>query len=386
MGTAAQDAERVEPVASPCGQKDQCLPEFWMRLLAEGQVFTALLLGTSFSEKYKGRDMRPGDRADLRLPCAGGVGRLRRPTLLERCGSAPGRGTWMESHEAVAFVWRGDEVDQDKTLYVAFGPLRRKRQLLKIWGSTSSREAMFMAAASECPETAPNESRAGGGPISLVMGSYVSRKLRKLWGGQGLQEALMRSILAHPGHRVIFTGISHGAALAQAAALQSSIAFPAADIAAVTWNAYRWTDAEGSALVAKTLGCKLLPFVMSRQAPGAARHWDSVAGFPSGLAPMPRIVLMDADSGSLLPSSDEVTFSRESTLGPEFALRAMELHFAKVAIKATRAAMCAALGPDCAHSEADDDHHLDDCSDSDRDGTMFVSALSFLSSPKSQSS
>lgn len=330
--------------ADECWAKASCLVEPWTRLLPEGQVFTALLLGTSFSDKYKGQNMVPGDRAELRLPAHGADDRCWRPTFLHRAGS----------HEAVAFVWLGDQDVGDCTLYVAFSPLRRKRQLLKIWGSNVVQEVVCMDQAFAEPGSPSKRPRS----ISVPMSSYVSRKVCTLWHDSGLQKMLELSIAAYPKHTVMFTGISHGAALAQAAALQFRLSCARADVAAVTWNAYRWTDAVGSALVARFLGPRLLPFVMSRQTAGSQRHWDSVAGFPAGLAPMPNIVLLDVDSGSLVPSTVEASFNRESPLGAEFAFRALELHFAKGAIKATRLAMCVALGASCEGHGTDEDAQL----------------------------
>ncbi|CAK0866532.1 unnamed protein product [Prorocentrum cordatum] len=110
------------------------LPRIWHDLFKQGQVLTALLLSTSFSEKYRGRNMwpdTPNNVAEIRLPAFSGSGdaaggeKTWKPTLLGRCGN----------REAVAFIWRGDDQDDTGTLYVAFSPLRYKSQFVKVVGA-----------------------------------------------------------------------------------------------------------------------------------------------------------------------------------------------------------------------------------------------------------
>ncbi|CAE8687902.1 unnamed protein product, partial [Polarella glacialis] len=302
-----------------CADFGAGLPQPWTELLPGGQIFAALILCTSFSEKYQGRLMQPGERADVRLPAADGVmAQTWHPTLLHRAGH----------QEAVAYTWLGDEAAGDRTIYVAFAPMRRKRQFFKIVGSCTGLGDLV------CEPLG-----AEGDRQSVLIAPYIQRKLAKVWGGCGLMEQLSKYVAAYPQHRILFSGISHGATLAQAAALQFQCAQPLADVHAATWNAFKWTDSAGSSLVQQVLGKRLLPFVLSR-----ADRWDSVAGFPACCAAMRNLVLLDADSGSFQQRASTVSFPGESNpANIAHWRRALELHFASAVIKAMKQAMKLAL-------------------------------------------
>lgn len=328
------------------------LPGPWGALLKDGQVLTALLLSTSFSEKYKGRhlfparDGQPLQAVDLRLVASGSSTRTIKPKLLHRSGN----------REAVAFIWLGDHDVGDRTLYVAFSPMRYRSQFFKIYCAGMVENAVDTATPSEetsCPEA--GEGRGGGRVLNIS--AYVHGKLQRLWGQQGLWDNLVKSCKQYPDHRVVFAGISHGAALAQAAALQFRIRISGPDIFVVTWNAYRWTDEAGRRLAEAQLGDRLLPFVLSRRSgnlPQATRYWDSVTGFPAGYTGMPNPILLDADSGVFFKHSAPAKTST-STMGAAFWMRAFELHFAKFAITATKKATAASLGT------PSDDDQSEDC-------------------------
>jgi hypothetical protein len=291
-------------------------------LLLDGSLFTALILSTSFSEKYQGRHMQPGATAAIRIPSAS-LPQTRSLRLLGRTGH----------REAVAFTWLGDEAAGDQTLYVAFAPMRRKRQFFKIIGTGANLVSEDLGSWSSC------DSPVKASTSSIQMSSYIQRKLRKVWTEYGLQQQLSEFSQKYPHHRVMFSGISHGATLAQVAALQFRFACPDANVHVVTWNAFKWTDADGSALVEQAFGPRLTSFVLAREG-----RWDSVAGFPRGLAPMQRLLLLDADDGSLSWREASATFpGNSSPFDPVAWSRAFELHFAPAAIKATRLAMSRAL-------------------------------------------
>lgn len=290
------------------------LPGAFPEMLRDGQLYTALVISTLFSEKYRGRDMKRGDFADVRL--VGTQNEVWRLSLLGRTGQI----------EAVPFIWLGDERFGDKTLYVAFSPLRRKRQFVKLY----SKGTVFVDDAAPGRET-------------IRMAAYMKSKLDELWSPSfGFRELLGEAAAVYPQHRILFTGISHGAALAQAAALRFSLTAgaDANRVFAASWNAYKWTDAAGSDLVHRELGSRLLPMVLSRAGP--PRRWDPAAEFPRGFAPMPHILLLDVDTGSFL----EKVRLGDARLGKQFATRMAELHFAKTAMLAMRAAMdVAGRGP-----------------------------------------
>eukprot|EP00440_Ansanella_granifera_P062982 gb/GFBE01068295.1/.p1 GENE.gb/GFBE01068295.1/~~gb/GFBE01068295.1/.p1 ORF type:complete len:377 (+),score=68.19 gb/GFBE01068295.1/:1-1131(+) len=324
IASALEEAAPVSATASTTHSATSCYElRPWDDLMASGQAFAALILSTHFSEKYQGRHMQPGDSAEVRLP--GGAAGAWRPTLLYRAGC----------REAVAFTWLGDEAAGDRSIYVAFAPMRRKRQFLKIIGPGDALVPELLVP--------PGGSARESGAV-VMMSPYIQKKLRKVWGSYGLFGQLSEALARFPQHRVVFAGISHGATLAQAAALQFQHYFPVQDrVHAVTWNAFKWTDALGSELVRGSLGTRLLPFLMARQG-----RWDSVAGFPSGLAPLQQLVLLDADSGALHSRETSASFPGTSNpMNPQDWRRALELHFAAGAIKAMKQAMVNALEGSC---------------------------------------
>merc|ERR1712238_173212 len=99
---------------------------------------------------------------------------------------------------------------------------------------------------------------------------------------------------------------------------------------------------------------RILAFALSRcgSEPQATRYWDSVTGFPSRYAPMPNMVLLDADTGSMFNHND----SHETMQpGAAFVMRMFELHFARAAIVATKRATAAACGAEKEALEALED-------------------------------
>lgn len=330
-----------------CMEEAEQLPELpgpWQAMLQRGQVLTALLLSTSFSEKYKGRNMQPGEYAELRLPAKDQETRTVRPRLLHRSGNK----------EAVAFIWLGDE-ERDRTLYVAFSPLRFRSQFLKIFCAGDVLDGLELPDMEKPASLQLNP--ADGKEISVPISAYVVSKLRKLWGRFHLRKNLLKSVEEFGTHKVVFAGISHGAALAQAAALQFQLWCRSSQVYVVTWNAYRWTDQLGRRVVEEEFKDRILAFALSRRAsePQATRYWDSVTGFPSRYAPMPNMVLLDADTGHFLNHKD----SHETmSVGAAFLMRMFELHFAKAAIAATKKATAAACGGDGEAFDDEEDKYL----------------------------
>jgi len=312
------------------------LPGQWGALLREGRILTALLLSTSFSEKYKGRHMHPGSVAEVRVPTiaeSGETTRTLRPRLLHRSGN----------REAVAFIWLGDEGARDSTLYVAFSPMRYRSQLFKIYcAGVVDDELDDGSVAKQTAWTKPQVEERGR-KVVVPISAYIHGKLKRLWGQQGLWGYLSQCAHKFKTHRIIFSGISHGAALAQAAALQFRIREPTADVLVVTWNAYRWTNDVGRAVAEIELGGRLLPLVLSRRGiePHATRYWDSVTGFPANYVPMPNLVFLDADTGQMFVHTAP---NQNSSFGAAFLMRMFELHFAKAAINATKKATVLSLG------------------------------------------
>lgn len=288
------------------------LEEPWRELLHNGEVWTALVLSTLFSEKYKGRHMAPGASAEIQMP-GGDRSEFWRPTLLHRIGSK----------EACMFIWRGEGKELRPTLYFAFSPLRKRTQFLKIANQFGAvNQHTFRA-----PHADPD-----GEEASVTMLSYVHRKLRNMWEKYGCQAALDDALQQHPDHEVICCGLSHGAALAQAMVLKLTLMYPERTIQAVTWNAYKFLDDAGAALIDVSVGRRLLPLVMSRRG-----YWDSIAGAPHDLTPVPNIIFLDADTGECRPAED-VRRTRPSCGN---FWRMYRLHFARTAIKATRMATIA---------------------------------------------
>lgn len=303
------------------------LPGDWPKMLCDGEVLTALLLSTSFSEKYKGRKMQPGDVAEITLPAPGNKTRTCRPKLLQRAGYK----------EAVAFIWLGDDQYPQPTFYVAFSPLRFRSQFLKILCAGDVQDGLDLNNEPKTASWKADDGGTGSASVNVPVSAYVYHKLRKLWGQHGLWDALSSLYNTHKPHRVIFAGISHGAALAQAAALQFQMTIKQAQVYALTWNAYRWTDSIGRAIVERELGDRILPFALSRRGaePQATRYWDTATTMPRRYSPMPNMLLIDADSGEIL---EHVDAEKPSNYGAVFLMRFFELHFAKAAISATKKA------------------------------------------------
>jgi hypothetical protein len=185
-------------------------------------------------------------------------------------------------------------------------------------------------------------SATNGDVSSFRISGYVKDKLDGLWHKEHetseadgfFGDVLAQIAYQHPEHRLLFCGISHGAALAQAAALRFALMEPALQprIHVASWNAYKWTDADGSFLAARILSDRLLPLVLSSS--GNGRRWDSVPEFPPGLSPMPGTMLLDVDSGHFFSDIE----LGEANLGLTFATRLFELHFAKRALCAMKTA------------------------------------------------
>ncbi|CAL1170908.1 unnamed protein product [Cladocopium goreaui] len=325
------------------------LPGDWPNLLRGGQIFTALLLSTSYSEKYRGRKMVPwgsaaaaenarsfDHNAELQIPSSDRH-QTRRPALLHRSGN----------REAVAFIWRGDPRFDDCTIYVCFSPLRYRTQFLKIWCAGLAENGMNVRrAAQQTTDLTLGTCDDVGHCVTLPVSTYLKVKLDRLWDpeGQRLYDKLLQSVRELPGYRVIFSGISHGAALAQAAALRFQLQQPETQVFVVAWNAYRWTDTSGRKLAEDFLGSRLLHFVLSRRdkaQPQATRYWDSVTGFPQSFAPMHNPVLLDADTGDFYKHTAP---EQGSQFGATFLMQMFELHFARSALGAMKKATATARG------------------------------------------
>jgi len=314
------------------------LPGPWGKHLAGGQMWTALILSTSFSEKYKGRRMRIGSQAAVLQPAIDKESRVTwQATLLHRVG-------W---HEAVAFIWLGDESVGDKTIYVAFSMMRKFAQAKKILWSTLT----------DGTEDDPEASIADGNgtvlpdPVewrNVLVASYMRRKIDKLWDAYGFRQALAQCIADYPGYRFIFSGISHGASLAQAAVLRFQLAAPHVKAEAVTWNAYKWTDEKGAALALRVLGDQMLPLALTQWIPGRGgkagyRCWDSISSCPAEFEALPQLQLLDVDTGKFMLCDAQEDCPGRSMINWGSFKRLWRLHYAAVAIVATRHAMLGAL-------------------------------------------
>jgi len=313
------------------------LSAYWRRSLQEGRLNTALLLSTVFSEKYSGRTMEVGEVAEVFLPtasdpvtCEPGEPRQLRPKLLFRAGCL----------QASPFLWLGDEEAGDDTLYVCFGPLRQKRQVMKIFSSGSTLEEDVV--------------KCGDSTQVVRVSNYVKSLLDRLWADDRLGERLSAAVAERPGHRVLFAGVSHGAVLAQAAALRFKLTRSVPDAATqtpsgtgqslcasgevtvVSWNGYKWTDAQGAALAGQQL--RLLPLALSMVEAGV-RLVDSVVEYPAGeFEPMPGVTALDRATGNFFECVvGKVTRNLESMH------RMRQLHFAQAVLKAMKMAMVASL-------------------------------------------
>lgn len=384
-------------------EQDHEIPGPWHHLLKGGQVFAALVLSTTFSEKYKGRDMVGVVDSDAeayaalkkapldvgRSPAATWDSDSRPVSPATTFGSdqaeaecSPSMTKWFSAKEvtveetsvaevkipakdvepktwrpvllhragnkeAVAFIWLGDFAHRDRTIYICFSPLRFKRQFFKIWcnglsdqGMSASREWNTMEGAEGATASASDH---------VLVSRYVKSKLDKMWDPKGkdrLYQKLLQTVKDFPTYRVVFAGISHGATLAQATALKFQIQRKETQVYVVTWNSYRWTDEKGRDAVTKHLGPRFLPFVLSRRKSekgGTRRYWDSVTGFPIAFSPMPNLVLLDVDSGRFHDHPPQVT-GEGSRFGARTMMRMFELHFAKCALSATKKAMLLSFG------------------------------------------
>jgi len=297
-------------------------------MLPNGEIFTALLLSSSYSEKYKGRNMQPGEIAEIRLPCPEGMTqRDWRPKLLHRSGS----------REINVFIWLGDDSSDIPTVYFACAPLRKRMQFAKLTQSYYGLSQM------EVEEQANGDVDVGAGTgkrYSVPMFPYCLRKVENLYSKYDFQSKVQDTMRQYPNHRYLFCGISHGAAVAQALALRLSLMYPRGCFQAVTWNAYRWTNEEGIALMEQHVGRRLLPFVMATDT-----TWDSIAGIPYRLSHMPRIVFLNADTGEFRPAESIDGSRLDISQVCCCAWRMYKLHFATTALKATKRAMLSSLRP-----------------------------------------
>lgn len=397
------------------------LPGSFSEMLRSGQIFVALILATTFSEKYQGRNMWPdqpddvvfkedgGDRIrfmlrggqllrfangqlrcgrddstgvitkltwstgnrivdqyDCGCVCPGHiVGSLRYmadkagiphnlPTSEEICAALklteeasssvavelPGSGVvWKQTllgrygyEEATPFIWLGDVSAGDRTLYVAFGPLRQGRQALKVCCRGSALELDRW------------------GDATIWISSYVKTKLDTLWDRRHydfctrLEEFASKT--SSVTDRILFCGISHGAVLAQAAALRFALCSQEhrRKVHVVNWNAYKWTDQAGSDLAwdvfseGEGSASRCLPFILSKEIQSCCcvrRRYDSVPEHPAGFMPMRNSILLDVDAGTLWSN----VYLGEVNAGLDFCVRAMDVHFAKEAIRGVKAAM-----------------------------------------------
>jgi len=406
----------------------ESLPGCFPDLLQNGQLFAALILSTTFSEKYRGNNMWPdkpqvtqykdevGDRIRFILEegqlvksvnghrqcglddstgvvrklewspgnrvvdqygcggiCPGHVlGSLHSmvelagiehnlPPLLEICASVElspenvataevkqpgGLGTWRPTllgrygnEESTPYIWLGDAGEGDRTLYVAFGPLRQGRQVIKVCCAGSDLKLDQW------------------GESAIWISGYMKTKLDFLWDPEhydfyGKLEEIASKYKGVT-DKILFCGISHGAALAQAAALKFALCAPQhrPRVHVASWNAYKWTDDAGSELACHVFSDgdrarnRCLPFILSKELQsccGRRRRYDSVTEFPPDFAPMHDPVILDVDAGTLWGNVELGNVN----LGLDFFVRAMDVHFAKEAIRGIKAAMTLEHQPD----------------------------------------
>eukprot|EP00929_Paragymnodinium_shiwhaense_P099793 TRINITY_DN6162_c0_g1_i1.p1 TRINITY_DN6162_c0_g1~~TRINITY_DN6162_c0_g1_i1.p1 ORF type:complete len:457 (+),score=94.36 TRINITY_DN6162_c0_g1_i1:63-1433(+) len=371
----------------------ESLPEPWQERLSDGQLFTACILCTSYSEKYHGRLLQAGSSAQVRLPqtpsashFAGGSLRFSREgSISSTCTASRERSTSVQRNqnmerqgsgnnllrkstaaapakvvhpklfgragfrEAVAFVWLGDQDADDDNIYVSFSMMRRFQQAKKIIWQELSRDAQAD------PKTWEG----------MAVGTYCRQKVDKLWDVYGLAQVLDNVTLAYPDRPMIFSGVSHGGTLAQVSAVRYILKQRAlgkeAKAFACTWNGYRWTDEAGVELIESLMGWKMLPIVLSRWEPGlhgadGHRVWDTVSEMPSVLEPLRTTMLQDIDNGVFWRREEGVSewMGRAyfSWLGFK---RLWRLHYAQAAI----AAMRKATQHEFAAKEEAEEHELD---------------------------
>jgi len=304
------------------------LPDAWSEMLSDGHVLSSLLLATVYSEKYKGRNKRPDDTAALALPSGSEEGDNREASakLLYRT----------YTQENAAFIWQCSEPNA-KVVYIAFNPLRKNFQFVRLLKNVVL-GAVLVDHEMPLPDHDGGLTVRRSRPVKMMR--YISQKVESLYVKHEFREMLDKTLRDLPDHRVVFTGISHGATLAQAAALRASIRYPERQFHVVTWNAYKWTDAEGSSLMTEVFGDRLLPLVLSQEAQdGGRRRWDSVSGAPSGLASMNCVTFLDAETGDFRDCPRVPDLS----IGCTAVRAAVDLHFARTALRATKLAMIAAF-------------------------------------------
>eukprot|EP00930_Biecheleria_cincta_P008025 TRINITY_DN10935_c0_g1_i1.p1 TRINITY_DN10935_c0_g1~~TRINITY_DN10935_c0_g1_i1.p1 ORF type:complete len:340 (+),score=43.88 TRINITY_DN10935_c0_g1_i1:37-1056(+) len=191
------------------------LPDAWSQMLGDGHVLSSLLLATVYSEKYRGRNMHPDETAQLALPIGPEEGNNRESsaTLLHRT----------YSKENAAFIWRCNELDA-KVVYIAFNPLRKNVQFVRLLKNVALGAVLVNH---EMPLPVPDT---GGLTVRrsrpVKMMRYISQKVESLYVKHEFSRMLDDTLSRFPDHRMIFTGISHGATLAQAAALRASMRYP----------------------------------------------------------------------------------------------------------------------------------------------------------------
>merc|ERR1711907_909169 len=108
-------------------------------------------------------------------------------------------------------IWLGDIEKGDSSIYIAFAPAMKVRQLWKTYTDVDHVSESF-----SCTD---------GLPRTVMFTAYAARKIQKLWqeddrGRGGLCQKLQLVAQEYPGSRFIFTGTSHGAVIAQMAALK----------------------------------------------------------------------------------------------------------------------------------------------------------------------
>jgi len=228
--------------------------------ISDGTLFTAAILSTEFTNKYAGHDLLPGDEVTVRLPS----GKNRTVKLFNRTGTV----------EVVPLFW---ESADERTLYVAFTMLTTNMQAIKILLKDKHPDHKSL---------------------------YIQGKIEKLWTIYSFEE-IMRSVSdKFKNWPIVFTGLSHGAVLAQAAAFRWKVLHPesSAQISIMSFNGYRWCDESYAYLIGSLFGTQLMPVVLgARSEMGNSFIWDSLPGFPKSLAVMPATTLVDINTGELHP-------------------------------------------------------------------------------------
>lgn len=318
------------------------LPAVWQAMLDDGELYTALVLSTVYTDKRRGRRMSEGDIAEIKLPA--GLGNWT-PMLLSKVGHT----------ECAIMLWLGDASCKEKTVYIAFMPLRNLRHFFRMFRrgcgrhvelafsehseSCSLGSAGAVEAVAEHVEALPG--RCEKQQVSISLRAYIKSQLDLVW--ESLQAAVLRASRSYPDHRLLVAGISYGAVMSQACTFRLAVEHPALNLWCVAWNSMRWTDIDGAKLVSRALGGRLLSLVLSRRRPGAQRVWDPCAGFPPAgngeWAFVPHAYLLDADSGRCLPASHVPGFPGDYGRQLRHMRCFHELHFARAVISAIRVRM-----------------------------------------------